>query len=70
MKKHTMFCVLGIVLIFVSVPFAYFSINVFGQLKGNLTSEYVPLLMGFIGSYLSIGILVFIYGFVNKIKQP
>ncbi|TQI67536.1 glycosyl transferase [Clostridium sp. KNHs216] len=68
MKKYGLQFFLGLVIIFFSTPLGYFSVNILGSLKGNLSGEYVPLLNGFIASYLIIGILIFAVGFINKAK--
>lgn len=69
MKKHTACFVVGFIIIFFSTPLGYISTNTLGRIKGNLASEYIILLNGFIYSFLLIGALIFILGLIDKIKK-
>lgn len=69
MKKYYLHYIIGIMVIFFSTPLGYLSINALAGIQGNLAIEFVPLLNGFIASYLIIGMLIFIIGLVNKVKE-
>lgn len=57
--------ILGILLILISSPLGYISINIL-YINTNLTGEFQPLLNGFIHSFMIIGVLIFILGLIDK----
>jgi hypothetical protein len=63
-----MFLILGIIVILISTPLAYKSVNVV-YYNRNLTGEYVPILNGLIHSFMLIGTLIFIFGLVNSFRN-
>ncbi|TCJ03785.1 glycosyl transferase [Cytobacillus praedii] len=67
MKKVLCF-LLGLIVILFSTPLAHLSINLVYSSK-NLTSEYIPLLNGFIHSYIIIGILIFSIGLISMLRD-
>jgi hypothetical protein len=68
MKKYSIHFIASFIIIILSTPAGYICTNILGDIKGNLASEYIPLLNGFIYSFMLVGILIFSIGFVNKIK--
>jgi len=68
MKNQIKFFIIGIFIILVSTPLAYKSVHLIYS-NSNLTGEYVPILNGFIHSYMLIGILIFSVGLINTIRN-
>lgn len=68
MKNQLKYFLSGIIIILFSSPIGYFMLNALYSNK-NLSSEYTPLLNGFIHSVMIIGILVFTIGLINIIIQ-
>jgi hypothetical protein len=64
MKKQIIYFILAFIIILLSTPLAYKTISIV-YANRNLTGEYVPILNGFIHSFMLIGILVFIIGFIS-----
>lgn len=58
---------LGLFLILVSTPLSYSAVG-FIYADENLTGEYVPILNGFIHSFMLIGTLIFSVGSIKLIK--
>lgn len=56
--------ILGIVVILISSPLGYISINTL-YANTNLTGEFEPLLNGFVHSFMIIGVLIFILGLID-----
>lgn len=63
-----LFKLIGILIILCSSPLGYKAIAIIYK-DYNLIGEYVPLLNGFIHSFMIIGILLFITGFSFKLKK-
>ncbi|MFJ5763146.1 glycosyl transferase [Neobacillus sp. NPDC093182] len=68
MKKPMLCLILGPILILLSTPLAYTSVNVVYHNK-NLTGEFVPILNGFIHSFMLIGTLIFIAGLLRIMRN-
>lgn len=68
MKKQVWYFILGLIVIILSTPLGYFSINVVYS-NENLTGEYVPILNGFIHSFMLIGTLIFSVGLLNILRD-
>lgn len=68
MKNEVWYFILGMIVIILSTPLGYFSINVVYS-NENLTGEYVPILNGFIHSFMLIGTLIFSVGFLNILRD-
>ena len=68
MKKQVSFFILGIFLILTSVPLGYKSVEVVYR-NQNLTGEYIPILNGFIHSFMLIGLLVFSLGIFGLLRK-
>lgn len=68
LKKQLPFFILGILLILTSVPLGYKSVEVVYR-NQNLTGEYIPILNGFIHSFMLIGLLVFSLGIFGLMRQ-
>lgn len=68
MNKQVTYFILGIIIILISTPLAYWFVDILYRNK-NLTVEYVPILNGFIHSLMLVGTLVFIIGVVSFIKD-
>ncbi|MEE6449424.1 glycosyl transferase [Gottfriedia acidiceleris] len=66
-KNEIKFLIIGILVILVSTPLAYKSVHVIYSNK-NSTGEYVPILNGFIHSYMLISIFI-IWCWVTKYIQ-
>jgi hypothetical protein len=67
-SKQILCFLFGIILILISTPLAYSSVNVVYHNK-NLAEEYLSILNGFIHSYIIIGILIFSIGFINTVRN-
>ena len=68
MKNQIKYYVAGIIILILSTPLAYTTINTLYANK-NLTGEYLTLLNGFEHSYMFIGVLVFSIGLINLIVE-
>lgn len=64
MRKQVKYFLIGLFLILLSTPLGYKAVSIV-YFNRNLTGEYVPILNGFIHSFMVIGILVFIMGFID-----
>ena len=67
MKNYIWYFILGSFLILVSTPLSYSAVG-FIYADKNLTGEYVPILNGFIHSFMLIGTLIFSIGLIKLIK--
>lgn len=67
MKNYIWYFILGLFLILVSTPLSYSAVG-FIYADKNLTGEYVPILNGFIHSFMLIGTLIFSIGSIKLIK--
>jgi hypothetical protein len=67
-KKQVLCISLGIIVILFSTPLAYKSVNVLYSNK-NLVGEYVPILDGFIHSFMLIGTLIFSLGLLSILRD-
>lgn len=57
MKNQIKYYLTGVIILILSSPLAYITLNIIYANK-NLTGEFEPLLNGFIHSYMLIGVLV------------
>jgi hypothetical protein len=64
MKKQIKYFLIAFIIILLSTPLGYRAVNLVYYNK-NLVGEYVPILNGFIHSFMLIGILVFIIGLID-----
>ena len=64
MKNQIKYYLTGIIILILSSPLAYTTLNIIYANK-NLAGEFEPLLNGFIHSYMLIGVLVFSIGLIN-----
>ncbi|MFD3157289.1 hypothetical protein ACFIJ5_10575 [Haloimpatiens sp. FM7330] len=64
MKKQIKYFLISFIIIFLSAPLGYKTINIIYRNK-NLSGEYITILNGFIHSFMLIGILIFVIGVVN-----
>ena len=67
MKNYIWYFILGLFLILISTPLSYSAVG-FIYVDKNLTGEYVPILNGFIHSFMLIGKLIFSIGSIKLIK--
>lgn len=67
MKQYIWYFILGILLVLVSTPLSYRTINIL-YADRNLVGEFVPILNGFIRSFMLIGILIFSIGLMKLFK--
>lgn len=67
MKNYIWYFILGLFLILISTPLSYSAVG-FIYADKNLTGEYVPILNGFIHSFMLIGTLIFSIGLIKLIK--
>lgn len=67
MKNYIWYFILGSFLILISTPLSYSAVG-FIYADKNLTGEYVPILNGFIHSFMLIGTLIFSVGLIKLIK--
>ena len=58
MKNKVKYYIMGIIIILLSSPLGYISVNIIFANK-NLAGEFEVLLNGFIHSYMLIGLLIF-----------
>lgn len=63
-----MLFLLGIIVILISTPLGYILVHVV-YYNQNLTSEFIPILNGFIHSFMLIGTLIFSVGLINTIRK-
>lgn len=68
MKEQIKYFLAGIIIIILSTPLANLSIEIL-YFNKNLTGEFVPILNGFIHSYMLIGALIFSIGAINLLKK-
>ncbi|MFE6166929.1 glycosyl transferase [Viridibacillus sp. NPDC093762] len=68
MKNQVWYFILGLIVIILSTPLGYFSIKVVYS-NENLTGEYVPILNGFIHSFMLVGTLIFSVGLLNILRD-
>lgn len=68
MKNYIWYFILGLVLILVSTPLSYSLVGII-YADRNLTGEYVPILNGFIYSFMLIGALIFSVGLIKLVKK-
>ncbi|HZK71255.1 MAG TPA: hypothetical protein VFD03_07020 [Clostridia bacterium] len=66
MNKSTKFLIAGFAIILLSSPLGLKSAQIF---SGNLTSEFIPYMAGFIISYILIGFLLSCRGFIEILKR-
>ena len=64
MKRQMKYFLSSIIIIILSTPLAYTSIRVVYSNR-NLTGEFVPMLNGFIHSYMVVGVLIFGMGLID-----
>ena len=64
MKNQIKYYLAGIIILILSSPLGYTTLNIIYANK-NLTGEFEPLLNGFIHSYMLIGVLIFSMGLIN-----
>ena len=64
MKNQIPYFVIGTIILVLSSPLGHATLN-FIYANKNLTGEYIPLLNGFIHSYMLIGVLVFSTGLIK-----
>ena len=64
MKDKVKYYIIGIVIILLSSPLGYMTVNIIFGNK-NLAREFEVLLNGFIHSYMLIGILIFSIGIIK-----
>ncbi|WP_232700262.1 glycosyl transferase [Brevibacillus daliensis] len=67
MKTQAPYFIIGIMIIVISTPLAYKSVDILYR-NQNLTGEYIPILNGFIHSFMLIGLLIFSIGIFSLIK--
>lgn len=68
MKEQLKYFLSGIIVIIISTPLANLSIKML-YFEKNLTGEFVPMLNGFIHSYMLIGALIFSIGAINLLRK-
>ncbi|GGA40516.1 hypothetical protein GCM10010917_27180 [Paenibacillus physcomitrellae] len=68
MKNQVWYYILGVIVILISTPLGKLSVDIVYSNK-NLTGEYVPILDGFIHSYIIIGTLIFSIGLLNILRK-
>lgn len=68
MKKQIKYFVCAFIIILLSTPLGYKAVNVIYYNK-NLAGEYIPILNGFIHSFMLIGILVFVMGLIDMLSN-
>ncbi|MBU5317693.1 hypothetical protein KQI30_15685 [Clostridium bornimense] len=64
MKNKVKYYIMGIIIILLSSPVGYISVNIIFANK-NLAGEFEVLLNGFIHSYMLIGVLIFSIGVIK-----
>lgn len=64
MKNKVKYYIMGIIIILLSSPVGYISVNIIFGNK-NLAGEFEVLLNGFIHSYMLIGVLIFSIGVIK-----
>lgn len=68
MKNQIKYFLLAFIIILISTPLGYSMVNILYYNK-NLTSEFVPVLNGFIHSFMLIGTLIFSIGLIEVISN-
>lgn len=68
MRKQVKYFLIGLFIILISTPLGYKAVSIV-YFNRNLTGEYVPILNGFIHSFMLIGTLIFSMGLVNLLKD-
>lgn len=68
MKRQMKYFLLAFIIILSSTPLGRKAVNIMYYNK-NLTGEYVPILNGFIHSFMLIGILVFSIGLIDPLAN-
>ncbi|MBL4934181.1 hypothetical protein JK636_00250 [Clostridium sp. YIM B02515] len=68
MRKQVKYFLIGLFIILISTPLGYKAVSIV-YFNRNLTGEYVPILNGFIHSFMLIGTLIFSLGLVNLLKD-
>ncbi|MBL4936845.1 hypothetical protein JK636_13875 [Clostridium sp. YIM B02515] len=68
MRKQVKYFLIGLFIILISTPLGYKAVSIVYHNK-NLTGEYVPILNGFINSFMLIGGLIFSIGLVSLLKD-
>ncbi len=68
MRKQVICFLLGLFIILISTPLAYKAVKIVYYNK-NLASEFVPILNGFIHSFMLMGILIFSIGLIDLITN-
>ncbi|WFD11098.1 hypothetical protein [Tepidibacter hydrothermalis] len=69
MQSQINFLGLGLIIILFSSFLGAISMNVYSDIAGNLTTEYTPILEGFISSYRLIGFLLSCVGLIEIFKK-
>jgi hypothetical protein len=64
MGKQVKYFLIGLFIILISTPLGYKAVSIV-YFNRNLTGEYVPILNGFIHSFMLIGILIFFMGVID-----
>lgn len=64
MKNQVKYYLVGIIIILLSSPLGYATVNIIFANK-NLAGEFNAVLNGFIHSYMLIGVLIFSIGLIN-----
>lgn len=64
MRKQAIYFLLGFFIILISTPLGYRAVSIV-YFNRNLTGEYIPILNGFIHSFMLIGTLIFCIGLIN-----
>lgn len=67
MKNYIWYFILGVLIVVVSTPLSYSAVGVI-YADRNLTGEYVPILNGFIHSFMLIGTLIFSIGLIKLFR--
>ena len=68
LKHYIWYFSLVAIVVYLSTPLAYISVNILYTNK-NLTEEYIPILNGFIHSFMLIGALIFSVGLFNIFRD-
>ena len=67
MKKQIIYFLLAFIIILISTPLGYKTVNIV-YYNRNLSGEYITILNGFIHSFMLIGVLIFIRGLMELKK--
>ena len=68
MKNQVKYYLVGIIIILLSSPLGYATLNIIFENK-NLSGAFNAVLNGFIHSYMLIGVLIFGFGLINTLIQ-